>query len=97
MNLHPSAANSAAANHSLTLHNRSRLEITGVSEVSSFDDTNITLTTAQGSMAIEGRQLHIVSLNTDRGELSVSGAISGIFYFDTPAKEKNGFWARVFK
>jgi len=91
------AAGHAAANHNLLLTNRSKLDITGVSDVQSFDDTNITISTALGSMMIEGRQLHIVNLSIDRGELTVEGTISGIIYFESAGKEKGGFWSRVFK
>ncbi|NLK39568.1 MAG: sporulation protein YabP [Clostridiales bacterium] len=98
MNMHPSpSAGNATANHTLNMINRSKLDITGVSEVLSFDDANITLTTPQGTMAIEGKNLHIVHLNIDRGDLSVEGVVSGIFYFESPSKEKSGFWSKVFR
>lgn len=89
--------NHAAANHTLTLINRNRLDVTGVSDVLSFDDANITVTTSLGTMAIEGKQLHIVNLSIDRGELSVEGSVSGIIYYESASKDKSGFWARVFK
>ena len=46
--------NLAQQPHRLTLDSRSRLSITGVLEVESFDDTEILLTSTRGPMSIRG-------------------------------------------
>ena len=50
--------NLAQQPHRLTLDSRSRLSITGVLEVESFDDTEILLTSTRGPMSIRGQGLH---------------------------------------
>ena len=80
--------------HRLTLDSRSRLSITGVLEVESFDDTEILLTSTRGPMSIRGQGLHLQMLSLDGGEVRVDGTVDAIVYEpDAPA---GGFFARLF-
>ena len=45
--------------HRLTLEERSKLTMTGVQEVVSFDDTAVVLHTALGTLVIQGRELSL--------------------------------------
>ena len=75
--------------HRLTLDSRSRLSITGVLEVESFDDTEIFLT------SIRGKGLHLQQLSIDGGQVLVDGSVDAIVYEDDlPAS--GGFFARLF-
>ena len=74
--------NLAQQPHRLTLDSRSRLSITGVLEVESFDDTEILLTSTRGPMSIRGQGLHLQQLSI---------AIS--YEDDIP---RGGFFARLF-
>ena len=62
--------NLAQQPHRLTLDSRSRLSITGVLEVESFDDTEILLTSTRGPMSIRGQGLHLQQLSIDGGASS---------------------------
>ena len=48
--------------HKLTLDQRKRLTLTGVSEVLSFQEDAVILKTALGNLAIHGRQLQLISI-----------------------------------
>ena len=81
--------------HRLTLDSRSRLSITGVLEVESFDDTEIYLTSTRGPLAIRGKGLHLQQLSIDGGQVLVDGSVDAIVYEDDlPAG--GGFFARLF-
>lgn len=81
--------------HMLSLERRSKLVVTGVTDVDSYDDTAILLYTDMGQMTVRGRDLKIAKLNTDFGELIVSGTIDGMVYTDE--RGKGGFFGRLLK
>lgn len=81
--------------HTLTLINRSVMTLTGVSEVIGFTDAEITLKTSCGHLLIRGSSLNIGKLNTDTGELSVSGTVTLLKY--SKGKEKGGLFEGLFK
>jgi len=81
--------------HNLILEGRERLSVSGVSDVSGYDESVITLSTARGDLTIKGADLHIEKLSLDLGELNVRGRISELIY-EEPAVA-SGFWSRLFK
>ncbi len=82
--------------HHLILRDRGELSITGVTQVDSFDESNIIAYTDYGELTIGGSMLHIVNLNLDTGDLSVEGDISSLSYLDREPKG-GGFFSRVFR
>ena len=79
----------------ISLENRSKLVITGVSDVDSYDDGAIILSTNLGQLTVRGVDLKISKLNTDFGELIVTGTIDGMVYTDE--RGKTGFLGRLLK
>lgn len=64
----------------LTMQARSRLTVSGVRDVSGFDDTSVELDTVVGVLIIRGRELRIQRLSIDGGDLVVSGTIDSLTY-----------------
>ena len=79
--------------HTLTLDNRSRLTLTGAQEVLSFDDTSVVLRTQLGTLVVHGRELRLMALSPQRGQLEVEGRISALIY-EEPRKS-GGLWGRL--
>ena len=80
--------------HRLTLDARSRLSMTGVTEVESFDEESVALVTPRGALLIRGQGLHLQMLSLDGGEVRVDGTVDSIAYeADAPT---GGFFARLF-
>lgn len=79
--------------HKLTLDERKRLTMTGVTEVLRFDEDYVLLTTTLGRLEIQGEELSVKNLSLDGGLFSVEGEISGLFY--TQSREKQSFWERL--
>ena len=71
-------AKSVEQPHRLTLDSRSRLSVTGVLEVESFDETTIVLTTTKGVLIVRGEGLHLQLLRLDGGEVLVDGTIDSL-------------------
>ena len=65
--------NLAQQPHRLTLDSRSRLSVTGVLEVESFDETEILLTSTRGPLSIRGQGLRLQQLSIDGGQVLVDG------------------------
>lgn len=80
--------------HLITLENRCKMTLTGVSEVAGFSDLLVDLKTCMGGLIIKGKGLTINKLNTDTGELNVNGEITSIQY---TAKKKDGIFTGLFK
>ena len=79
----------------LTVKNRERLTVDGVDNVEGFDEGCVTLSTALGRVIIEGEGLKIESLTKEKGEILITGRISGVFY--TEEKQTRGVFSRLFK
>lgn len=86
---------SEGSKHAFISENRQNIRINGVTDVTSFDDTEVVLETSCGSMTVEGEGLHIGVLNVTEGRVEVDGKIDGLFYFDsTPTQKKKLFGKR---
>ena len=81
--------------HSVVIDDRAKMALTGVQEVSAFSDTSVSLKTSRGLLTIQGKGLNISKLNTDTGELNVSGEISLLKY--SKDKSKGGFFEGLFR
>lgn len=79
--------------HSLSLQERSRLEMTGVSEVVSFDEGAVILHTELGTLIIEGEQLQLKTLLPEGGQVRVDGQISSLHY--EQSRDMRSFWRRL--
>lgn len=82
--------------HNLILEERSRLSLTGVTDVESFDETEIAAYTDCGELTIIGTQLHIGKLNIEDGQLNVEGNITSLSYVDR-APKSNSIFGKMFR
>lgn len=82
--------------HTITLDSREKLNITGVTDVLSYDEENIVAQTEKGILIIRGDNLHIANLNTDKGTLTADGNISGLTY-DNEQVSKGSLFGKIFK
>ena len=80
--------------HKLILNERQSLSLTGVTEVVSFDENTVLLTTALGSLAIHGSQLQLKTLSVEGGQIAVEGNISSLQYEEP--RQKGGWVHRLF-
>ena len=74
------AARPAGKTHTLSLENRQRALLTGVSEVLGFDEGQVILMTDSGEIALTGEGLHVTRLMLEEGQLAVEGKIDSVFY-----------------
>lgn len=68
------------AEHSIKLTERKQMELTGVTNVVTFDEQEIIMETILGNIFILGEGLHITMLNLDEGKVALEGAVNSIEY-----------------
>ncbi len=81
--------------HKITLDGRSRLNMTGVTEVESFDEEMVVLHTTRGTLVVRGEGLHLQLLSLDGGQVHVDGTVVSLTYENTE-RETGSFLARLF-
>lgn len=79
----------------IIIENRSKMSISGVSDVDNFDENTVVLYTNRGLLTVRGAGLHIERLSLETGELAVEGTIDGIEYSEETVS--GGFWSRLFR
>ncbi|MBS6546140.1 MAG: sporulation protein [Butyricicoccus pullicaecorum] len=84
-----------AGTHTLALDGQGRLSLTGVVDVTSFDETLVALETTRGMLAVRGEGLHVERLSLENGELTLTGEVRAMEY-DENLMTRGGIFARFF-
>ena len=79
--------------HKLSLEERSRLTMTGVTEVISFQENSVVLHTSLGTLIVQGNDLKLKTLSLEGGQVAVDGHISAIIY----EEPRLGGWRQLFR
>ncbi|MDD3840593.1 MAG: sporulation protein YabP [Clostridia bacterium] len=81
------------------IQNRTRMTVTGIEDVDSFNEESVILFTSYGILTIVGQDLHINKLNIEEGELIIQGKIIGVNYSDAEdlKARSTGFLGKMFK
>lgn len=66
--------------HKLSLDNRKLLTMTGVTEVISFDEQSMVLSTALGNLTVHGQGLQLKNLSLEGGQVAVEGTVAALIY-----------------
>ena len=74
-------------NHSIIMENRRTMNISGITDVDSFDDRAVCLYTQLGELTIQGKELHIDSISVETGNMTITGDIWAVIYGD---KDRHG-------
>ncbi len=80
--------------HKLSLDERKKLTVSGVTEVVSFEENGVVLRTVRGELLVRGQELHLKTLSLDGGTVAVEGAVTALVY-EEPRRE-GGFFSRLF-
>ena len=76
--------------HKLSLSERNKLTMTGVTEVVSFDETAVVLQTGLGLLMVHGQGLQLKQLSVEGGQVAVDGTINALVY----EEPRQGGWLR---
>ena len=78
--------------HKLTLQQRESLNMTGVTEVVSFEENAVVLHTGLGTLIVQGKDLQLKTLSLEGGQVAVEGTVSALIY----EEPRVGGWRRIF-
>ena len=82
--------------HNVVMEGRARLSASGITDVESFNEQEIVMSSPKWALIIRGDGLHMEKLSVDSGDVTVTGRIDALEYEDgAPASE--GFFSRFFK
>lgn len=84
----------AQQKHTVNIENRETMSLTGVEDVSGFDENVVVLTTQLGDLTVRGSELHIDKIDLSSGELELRGRIQEMSY-DEP-RQSGGLWHKLF-
>ena len=73
---------SSNTNHVIKLVDRKNIVVSGVKKINSFDDKEFYIVSVMGDLIITGTELELIKLDTNDGNVSIKGNISGINYQD---------------
>lgn len=79
--------------HGLTIKERKYGKLTGVQDIHSFNENEILLQTEAGKVQIKGEQLHVKSLDLEKGEAEIEGKVNSVSYLTKNAAEKRRTFA----
>jgi len=71
--------------------------MTGISDVTSFDEEEIVVQTGDSGVSIEGENLKIEKFNSENGELILNGSINGLFYYSKKPEKRKKSIINMFK
>ena len=84
-------------NHNMILENRKSLSISGITDVDSFDEKEISLYTQLGEITVQGRELHIDAMSVETGDMTITGDIWALIYGDRDKKGPISALGRLFR
>ncbi len=68
--------------HGLILEDRTKLSVSGVSEVVGFDEETVVAKTEQGALTVKGKDLKVLNFTTETGSLNIEGTVTAMLYTD---------------
>lgn len=64
----------------MILEEKSRLSLTGVTGILSFDEACAVVETTMGQLTVEGQRLHIQKSDVETGDLVMDGQVNALSY-----------------
>ena len=84
--------------HNVVIKDRKMMELTGVKQIDRFDTNEFLLETAQGWMVIQGKDLKLGKLDTERGDVIINGVIESLSYVSNKkGNGKESMMSKIFK
>lgn len=70
------------------LYSRSKLELTGISDVCEFCESSVEMAVDEGFIGVDGRDLKIEYFSSDSGKVCIHGEICAIVYYSKGVLQK---------
>lgn len=90
-------ANEKNVVQNIILESREKLSVSGVLDILTFDEEEITLETQLGQLNIKGENLKVEKLTVDTGEVVARGSFDSIFYSKEVVRKKGSLLKSIFQ
>ncbi len=77
--------------------NRESLEVTAVTDVTSFDESSVLIVLEEGALSVRGRSLRITQLDLDTGRAALSGEIVSLTYMRGTSESGGGLLKKLMR
>ncbi len=81
----------------IILESREKLSVSGVLDILTFDEEEITLDTELGQLSIKGSDLKVEKLSLDTGEIVAKGKFDNITYQREATPPRESFLKSIFR
>lgn len=93
-----SVQNNEREKHNVLLYDRSKITITGVKEVSSFDEEQIVLFVSDDCvLTVEGTGFNITVLDLEKGSVEATGEVFSLYYSNGIEQTKSSLFSKIFR
>jgi len=82
----------SSLNHVINITERKSIVITGVRKIESFDTEEFAINSSEGLIILKGKDLEIIKLDTNAGNISIKGYINYVEYIDDNQTSKDNKW-----
>ncbi len=79
------------------MEGRSKVSISGVTDVDCFDENKILIYTVMGELTIKGKHLQVDDFSVDTGEMSLKGDVWSLTYGDKDKRTTLSWFAKLFR
>ena len=62
--------------HEVKIMNRDLLSLTGIKRITNFDNDEFLLNSVMGDIFVKGKNLEVIQLDTDKGDIKIKGKIN---------------------
>lgn len=85
--------------HYVSVYERKEIIIEGVEKLDSFDKNEFLISTTKGYLHIQGKELSLGNMDTEKGTLSINGSVDSLVYLNGSSnnQKKEGFFKKLFK
>lgn len=83
--------------HNVIMEGRSKMSISGVTDVDCFDENTILIYTIMGELTIKGKHLQVNDVSVETGEMSLHGDIWSIQYGDKDKRNPLTWFSKLFR
>ncbi len=81
--------------HGISICERGAVVLTGILSIDGFDEENIIMRTAEeDGLSIQGHELHVDKFDSETGDMTVSGKIDAVVYYDIKRRRTSGILSR---
>lgn len=84
--------------HNIIIESRRKISVSGVEDVDSFNESEVTVYTVMGLLEIKGKDIRMTKLSLESGEIIIEGEFDSVLYPDSvKPSEKRGLLSGIFK